>query len=59
MKDMQAQLDKLRQQATECSGIAAKATDAAKQELFARLAQHFTVLASEVEKAIAELSSEK
>jgi hypothetical protein len=59
MKDMQAQLDSLREQASECARIASKATDAAKQELFARLAQHFTVLASEVEKAIAKMAGEE
>jgi hypothetical protein len=59
MKDMQSQLDNLLEQATECSRVAAKATDAAKQELFTRLAQHFTVLASEVEKAIAKVASKE
>jgi hypothetical protein len=59
MKDVQAQLDSLLEQASECARIASKATDAAKQELFARLAQHFTVLASEVEKAIAKIASEE
>jgi hypothetical protein len=57
MKDMQAQLVKLREQATEFTGIASRATDPAKQELFARLAEHFIVLASEVERAIAKMSS--
>ncbi len=59
MRDMQAQLDNLLEQAADCARIASKATDAAKQELFARLAQHFTVLASEVEKAIAKMAHEK
>ena len=54
MEDMQVQLAKLREQATEFGKIAAKATDAAKRELFTRLAEHFVVLASEVEKAIAK-----
>jgi hypothetical protein len=58
MEDMQAQLAKLREQAAEFERIAAKATDAAKQELFARLAQHFIVLASEVEKAIKKMAPE-
>jgi hypothetical protein len=56
---MQAQLDNLLEQAADCARIASKATDAAKQELFARLAQHFTVLASEVEKAIVKMAHEK
>jgi hypothetical protein len=58
MRDMRAQLDKLREQAAKCSKIASKATDQAKQELFARLAQHFSVLASEIEKAIAKMADE-
>jgi hypothetical protein len=37
MRDMQAQ---------EFTRIASRATDAAKQELFTRLAKHFLVLAS-------------
>jgi len=56
MKDYQAQLKKLREQAAECSRIAVKAADAAKQQLFERLALHFNVLASEVEKAIAKMA---
>ena len=55
MRDMQAKLNDLIEQAAECSRTAARATDKAKQELFARLGQHFTVLASEVEKAIAKM----
>jgi hypothetical protein len=58
MQDMQAQLIKLRDQAAEFNRIAARATDAAKQELFTRLAEHFLVLASEVEKAIEKLAKE-
>ena len=34
------------------SSVASRATDPQKQELFARLAQHYRVLAVEVEKAI-------
>ena len=56
MQDMQAQLVRLREQAAEFELIAARATDAAKQELFTRLAEHFRVLASEVEKAIAKIA---
>jgi hypothetical protein len=58
MQDMQAQLVKLREQAAEFTRIASKATDAAKRELFTRLAEHFLVLASEVEKAIAKIVKE-
>jgi hypothetical protein len=56
MQDMQAQLIKLRDQAAEFNRIAARATDAAKQELFTRLAEHFLVLASEVEKAVKKVT---
>jgi hypothetical protein len=56
MKDMQAQLAKLREQAAEFTRIASRATDTAKQELFTRLAEHFLVLAAEVEKAIAKVA---
>jgi hypothetical protein len=59
MRDIQAQLDRLREQASECARIASRATDASKQELFACLAQHFTVLASEVEKAIATMTADE
>ena len=52
MKDMLAQLEKLRTQAAECEMIRDLATDAQKRELFARLADHFKVLAAEVERAI-------
>ena len=53
MKDMQAQLEKLRTQAAECEMIRDLATDTQKRELFARLAAHFKVLAAEIERAIA------
>jgi hypothetical protein len=59
MNDMQAQIESLQQQASECTRIASKATDKAKQELFERLAQHFSVLASEVEKAITKMAAEE
>ena len=52
MKDMQAQLEKLRTEAAECELIANLTTDKAKQELFTKLAQHYKVLAFEVERAI-------
>jgi hypothetical protein len=59
MQDMQAQLVKLREQAAEFERIAVRANDAAKHELFTRLAEHFSVLASEVEKAIEKIVSKK
>jgi hypothetical protein len=52
MKDMQAHVEKLRQDAVECASISKLATDEQKRELFARLAEHQKVLASEVERAI-------
>jgi hypothetical protein len=59
MKDMQAQLDRLLELAAECAEIASRATDKAKQDLFARLSEHFGVLASEVEKAIKKMALEE
>jgi hypothetical protein len=52
MKDMQTHLEKLRRDAEECAATSRLATDAPKRELFARLAEHLMVLASEVERAI-------
>ncbi|MDK4222284.1 hypothetical protein [Bradyrhizobium diazoefficiens] len=54
MKDMQAQLEKLRTDAAECALIRDLATAPKKRELFTKLADHLTVLAAEVERAIAE-----
>jgi len=54
MKDMQAHLDKLRTQIAECELIRDLATDAKKRELFTRLAEHFKVLAAEIEKTMAD-----
>jgi len=53
MKDMQAHLEKLRVQVSECELIRDLATDLAKRDLFAKLAEHYKVLAIEVERAIA------
>jgi hypothetical protein len=53
MKDMQAHLEKLRADATECGLIRDLATDPHKRELFTRLAEHLATLAKEVEAAIA------
>jgi anaerobic glycerol-3-phosphate dehydrogenase len=52
MKDMQARLEKLRTDAEECRLISNLATDMQKRKLFARLAEHLTTLASEVERSI-------
>ena len=52
MKDMQAQLEKLRTDAAECALIRDLATDPKKRELFDQLAAHYAVLASEVERVM-------
>ncbi len=52
MKDMQAQLDKLRADAAECALIRDLATDPTKRDLFTKLAEHYSVLANEVARAI-------
>ena len=52
MKDMQAHLEKLRAQISECELIRDSATDPKKRELFTRLADHFKVLAGEIERVI-------
>jgi hypothetical protein len=57
MQDMLTYLQKLRADAAECALIRDLATDPAKKDLFARLAEHLNVLAAEVERAI-ELQSE-
>ena len=54
MQDMQVQLEKLRADAAECALIRDLATDPKKRDLFTRLADHLMVLASEVERAIAD-----
>jgi hypothetical protein len=54
MRDYQAQLEKLRTDATECKLISDLATDKAKRDLFERLASHLTVLADQVETAMLE-----
>jgi hypothetical protein len=53
MNDMRAQLEKLRETAAECALIGDLATDRTKRELFSKLAEHFRVLASVVESALA------
>ena len=52
MKDMQVHLEKLLVQIAECEMIRDLATDPKKRELFTRLADHFRVLASEIEKTM-------
>jgi hypothetical protein len=57
MKDMQEHLERLRVQVAECEMIRDLATDKAKREMFAKLAEHFKLLADELEKEIAKRSS--
>jgi hypothetical protein len=52
MKDMQTHLEKLRNDAAECTLIRDLATDKKKRELFARLADHLTALADDVERTM-------
>jgi hypothetical protein len=59
MKDMGAQLEKLRLEAEDCALISRLATDPNKRGLFARLAKHLESLASEVEHAISEAPASK
>jgi hypothetical protein len=53
MKDMMARLEKLRKDAAECELIRNLAVDRTKREMFGRLAIHLTMLAEELERAIA------
>ena len=41
-----------RKPAAECERISGSATDSAKRDLFAKLAEHHRILAAEVERAI-------
>ena len=52
MKDYQAHLEKLRQDAAECALARDLATDKAKREMCDRLARHLDQLADEVERAM-------
>ena len=45
--------EKLLRDASECKLISDLTTDVEKRELFARMAEHLKVLASELERAIA------
>jgi hypothetical protein len=54
MKDMKAHLERLHRDAAECAIIRDLATDPKKRDLFTKLAEHMSVLASDVERAIAK-----
>lgn len=51
MSELMTRPDKLRADAAECALIRDLATDRDKRELFARLAEHLSKLAGEVERA--------
>jgi hypothetical protein len=51
MKDYQASIEKLRQDAAEAALIRDLATDKTKRELYDKLHKHFNRLADEVEQA--------
>jgi hypothetical protein len=51
-------LEKLRVQIAECEMIRDLATHTKKRELFAKLAEHYGVLAAEVERALSDGSSQ-
>lgn len=51
MRAMHPHIEKLRIQISECEMIRDLATEPKRRELFARLAEHFKVLAEEIEKA--------
>jgi hypothetical protein len=53
MRDIQAYMEKLRTDAAECALISDLATDVPKRELFSRLAEHLSLLASIVEREVA------
>lgn len=59
MKDMQVQLERLLTEASECALIAKLATDNAKRELFAKLAEHYNALAAEVQRAIENATTKR
>jgi len=51
MSQLMARPDQLRANAAECAVIRDLATDQEKRELFARLAEHLSALAAEMEYA--------
>jgi hypothetical protein len=60
MEDMRTRLENLRKEAAECSLIRDFSTDPVKRQLFTRLADHLSDLATEIEAVIkASLSKEE
>jgi hypothetical protein len=58
MRDMRVHLEKLRSDAADCALVSQRATDLSKRELFARLSEHLSRLAAEVERAMVEQEDE-
>jgi hypothetical protein len=54
MQDLEFHLEKLLRDAAECKLISDLSTDKDKQGLFARIAEHYEMLAAEIQRAIAE-----
>ena len=52
MRDVEAHLEKLRAQITECELIRDLATDPLKRDTFGRMAEHFRVLAGQLEHVL-------
>lgn len=59
MKDMRQHLDKLRADAAECELIRDLATDPQKRDLFAKLAEHYKILAMEIERTMQDRGESK
>lgn len=57
MQDMAERLAKLRDDADDCLLISRLATDKPKRELFAKLAEHLTAMALDVERAMNAVSA--
>jgi hypothetical protein len=53
MQDLREKLEKLRTDAEDCALISKLATDMAKRQIFAKLAEHLGQLANDVEAVIA------
>ena len=58
-RDMQTHLETLRAQIVECEQLQQAAKGQIKRDIFKRLVAHYRVLASELERAIAQFKEEK
>jgi hypothetical protein len=59
MQDMKRRLEKLRDDAAECAITSGLAETREKRELFARLAEHLSGLADEIEAAMTDAATRK